>query len=771
MGSLTSQLIISLIDRVSGPAKPAAVALKGVAAAAKSVSGTGAAKGVDTLATSLERVSKAAGKLGAGGRPAWEKQFTSLQLNARELKQVARDYEDFQRRMASTFGKGAFRPSNYLPALTEWRTRMIANIRAVRDATTQAAADQEKAQSRMFRGWRGGARMAAGALGVGSAAYAANRIGRGTLAAAAGNARESARDYLAGLSTSDTSRLQGASLGLSSRFSSVDQRTMHESLREAATSMRSVDKALEIGDVMAKGLVVMQSLKGKDQALEEGRKFFKALDTMGKNMDPNEVRDLYNGYVKAMGVEGADLNMGDLLQVARLSKSAGPGLSNRFLMSTAPGLMGDMGASRFGTALGSEVAQVIGGRATKVSKAEQQKYGLRDKKGAFLDSNKIMTDPDKYAWENLMPALQKKGINPDDIPAVTKATNALFSNQVVSDLFTKLITQRAQYQGKAAQYDKAPGIEAASALPGKDPFVSLEGMMAQLRNSAALLAEGPLAAAVPLMNSFTDSIARLNGILSNNPELASKLGTGAAVVGGTAASVGAALLARKGARWLLDKGPSVGGAAAETLPGAGSAAAASTASTSSWWSALRGAAPGMLRAAPFALGTALNPNVTVNTRPDGKAPMSPAEWWRNKFGASDGKRITTRAGTTLRAGPSQIETGTGTLGASGSGSDVWGAGAKAVEHLDQSGPASAAGGKTAGSYKAAFEAELKGVDGVITAAMSRWSAMLGSFSASPTITPKFGPVPSVGGQKGASLEGARARQQAAQADYGFNTVG
>lgn len=769
MPSLTSQLIVSLIDRVSGPAKPAAAALKGVAAAAKTVSGTGAAKGVDTLATSLERVNKAAGKLGAGGRPVWEKQFTTLQLSARELKQVAKDYEDFQRRLASTFGNGAFRPSNYLPALTEWRTRMIANVRAVRDATTQAAADQEKAQSRMFRGWRGGARMAAGALGVGSAAYAANRVGRGTLAATAENARESARDYLAGLNTAETARLSGAGLGLSGRFPSVDQRTMHESLREAATSMRSVDKALEIGDVMAKGLVVMQSLKGKDQALEEGRKFFKALDTMGKNMDPTEVRDLYNGYVKAMGVEGADLNMGDLLQVARLSKSAGPGLSNRFLMSTAPGLMGDMGASRFGTALGSEVAQVIGGRATKASKAAQQGYGLRDGKGRFLNDRLIMTDPDIYAWEKLMPALQKKGINPDDIPAVTKATNELFSNQVVSDLFTKMISQRAQYQGKSLQYNKGPGIEAADDLRVKDPFVSFGGVMSQLRNSAALLAEGPLATAVPLLNSFTDAIVRLNSVMANNPEVTGKMGTAAAVGGGALGLFGTGLMIRKGVRWAFDKGPKISSAAAEVLPGATGAASAAG-SSSGWFANLRAAAPGMMRAAPFALGTALNPNVTVNTRPDGKAPMSPAEWWRNKFGSPDGKRITTRAGTTLRAGPSQIETGTGTLGASGGDSDVWGAGAKAVEHLDQSGPASAAGGKTAGSYKAAFEAELKGVDAAIDAAIARWVGKLGSFSASPTITPKFGPVPSGGGQKGASLNGVSARQQAAFADYGFKTV-
>src|SRR5207253_490184 len=104
---------------------------------------------------------------------------------------------------------------------------------------------------------------------------------------------------------------------------------------------------------------VLQSLKGKDKAIEEGRKFFAALDVMGKNIDPKEVRELADAAVKALGVEGADMDLGGYLQFARQSRAAGGILSNRFLASTMPGLARDLGDAQLGTALASSLSQNI----------------------------------------------------------------------------------------------------------------------------------------------------------------------------------------------------------------------------------------------------------------------------------------------------------------------------------------------------------------------------------------------------------------------------
>lgn len=60
MASLTSQLVLSLIDRVSGPAKGVGPALKGVAAVEKNLGSGGKSKRFDGLAGSLERAQNAA---------------------------------------------------------------------------------------------------------------------------------------------------------------------------------------------------------------------------------------------------------------------------------------------------------------------------------------------------------------------------------------------------------------------------------------------------------------------------------------------------------------------------------------------------------------------------------------------------------------------------------------------------------------------------------------------------------------------------------------
>ncbi|MBR0907023.1 hypothetical protein [Bradyrhizobium liaoningense] len=433
-----------------------------------------------------------------------EEELRRLKLSEKELQGVRKEMAAFDAQMKGG-AFGAMRASHYFRALDDWKTKTVNHWREIKANVDET----DRAHKRFFASaGRAALRWGMIAGGVGSGAYAASRIGRAGIEAAAISQRESARDYLAGMSDADSQRIRDEALRISGRFPSVDASTMHERLRDTAMSTRSVDKALELSDVIAQGTTVLQSLKGKDQAIEEGRKFFSALDVLGKNMDPKEVKELFNGYIKALGVEGADMDLGGALTFARQSRAAGGILSNRFLMTTAPGLARDLGDPQLGTALASALSQNIGGRATKASKEAQQEWGLRDKNGRFLDSRLAMTDPDKWAWERLIPALQKKGVDVNDNVKVSEVLSKLFSNRVVGDVFSKLITQREQYQAKAGQYAKAPGLEAAAQLPVKDPFVAYEAVFAQLRNLAT---QAPVMdAAASGLNKISGSIASLN---------------------------------------------------------------------------------------------------------------------------------------------------------------------------------------------------------------------------------------------------------------------
>ncbi|MCK1679544.1 hypothetical protein IVA87_08730 [Bradyrhizobium sp. 147] len=431
-----------------------------------------------------------------------EEELRRLKLSEKELQGVRKEMAAFDAQLKSG-SFGPMRSSHYFRALDDWKTKTVNHWREIKANVDET----DKAHKKFFaNAGRAALRWGMIAGGVGSGAYAASRIGRAAIEASATSQRETARDYLAGMSDADSQRIKDEALRISGRYQSVDASTMHERLRDTAMSTRSTEKALELSETIAQGTTVLQSLKGKDQAIEEGRKFFSALDVLGKNIDPKEVKELFNGYIKALGVEGADMDLGGALTFARQSRAAGGILSNRFLMTTAPGLARDLGDPQLGTALASALSQNIGGRATKASKAAQMEWGLRHKNGQFLDSSLAMTDPDKWAWERLIPALQKKGVDVNDNVKVSEVLSKLFSNRVVGDVFSKLITQREQYQAKAGQYAKAPGLDAAANLPGKDPFVAYEGVFAQLRN---------LATQAPVMDSAASGLNKLSGSIAS----------------------------------------------------------------------------------------------------------------------------------------------------------------------------------------------------------------------------------------------------------------
>lgn len=457
----------------------------------------------DKLAQKIKGVEKNAKALGDVKPPRFLGDFNAelqrLKLSEKELQ----DVRVRRQRMMDELQRSRPRADHYFRAQNDWMDREVNHWRKMKAGIDEAAVAHKRWRQTIV-GAAGGVAMRGAAMLGG--AYAVARTTRAGISAAGTNQRESARDYLAGMTPEDSKRIEAAALGASRRYQSVDSQTMHERLRDTAMGMRSTDKAIEMADTIGQMTTVLQSLKGKDKAIEEGRKFFAALDVLGKNLDPKEVRELADGYIKALGVEGADMDLGGVLQFARQSRAAGGLLSNRFLMTTMPGLARDLGDAQLGTSLSTSLNQNIGGRATKESKAAQQAMGLRDKNGNFLNSRLAMSDPDRYAWEVLMPAMRKAGVNTDDDLAVTQSLAKLFSNRTVQDAFAKLINQSAQYQGKAEQYNRAPGLNAAGELMKRDPFVAYEAVFSQLRT---------LAGQAPIMNAAAGALNSLAGAIAN----------------------------------------------------------------------------------------------------------------------------------------------------------------------------------------------------------------------------------------------------------------
>ena len=559
MANHLSQLIIKLVDNVSGPAKQAAQALKGVE---KTVDAIGKSKGADNLAKSIKAVDAATKGINVNWSKTFADDIQRLGLKSKDVDKLKRSFDE----LVNSIGKKNI--LNAMPRIDEWEKSTIASLKRVA-SEAQRHMGRDAETGRFVGGGTGIAGLIAGS-------YAARRVGGAAVKSGAIGAREDARDYLAGLNASDTLALRGGAAMMSSRFMSIDKNIAHERLRDTAMSLGSVQKAIELGDVIGSGHTVLQSLKGAQAAVDESRKFFRALDTLGKNVDNGEIKSLYDGYIKALGVEGADIDLGDVFKLAKMSKSGGASLSNRFLMSIAPSLMQDMGPDRVGTAIGSMVSQVIGGRATKESKVEQERYGLREG-DRFQHGNMMLFDPQEYTEKVLIPALKKNGVNIDDNAAATAAMSKLFSNQVVADLFNKLITQREQYERKSGQYSRAPGLAAAGSLAGRDPFVVLESIMAQMRNIGGAVfgkLSGPASAGMEKIASIANSIA------TAAEGAGGAVGVLTAGLGGLTAAVAAAAAGLKSVLpGVFGGGASAGAAAAGVLGGVAAGGAAASVAT------------------------------------------------------------------------------------------------------------------------------------------------------------------------------------------------
>lgn len=477
--TIEAKAIISAADATGGVFDKIAQKIKGVEKTAKSLGNIQAPKFTGNMMEELRRLKLTEKEL-QGVRGSLANYDAALRAARPSFSQFARAHEDFA-------------------------TKTVSHWRNVKSGIDEAALAQKKYDGLTKKMLAGAGAMALRGAAFMGGAYGAYRVGKAGVTAAATAQREGARDYLAGMTPEESRRIEDKAKETSRRFQSVDANTMHERLRDTAMSMRSTDKAVEMAETIGQMTTVLQSLKGKDKAVEEGRKFFTALDVLGKNIDPKEVRELADGFIKAQGVEGADMNLGGVMTMARRMKSAGATVSNRFLYTTGVGLARDMGDDRAGNALAMMMQQEA--QATKQAKAYGQQYGLRDKSGQFVDRSTMMRDPDQWAWTNVSAAMRRAKLDPTKAEDVNTFLQSAYSNSSARDVLSKLMTQREQYEAKGPQFGRAPGLEAAGQLPSRDAFVAFEAVQAQLRNLASQ--KDTMDAAAKGLNQLSTAISQL----------------------------------------------------------------------------------------------------------------------------------------------------------------------------------------------------------------------------------------------------------------------
>ncbi len=482
-------------------------------------------------------------------RTAKQQAADQKRLDADVAKEKARLAKD-QAREAATAAKNAARADADALAATARAARQEAQRTATEARTLATAARRaERDAERDSRRFGRGAGAIAGAMGR-NALYAAGGVGTTYMAArgirAGANAggvalREDARDYLAGLTPAQTAQLSGMALEQSGRYKSMTSSSLHALYRESATTSIGVEGTAQIAPDLAKAMTVIQSLKGKDTAVSQLSGFLRGLDTLGKNVDPATIRSLLDGMTRAAGVQGMEYKPSDMWTFAKYAKSAGGGLDNNFINRYLPQLMGDMSASRIGTALATYSSSVIGGSGSGPNRKRfnaQTALGIRQKDGKLSAANiALASSPEKYAEEVLLPALRdKRGVKFDGSEESNRAISAIMNEiypQMVADMYTKLLQQRKQYQIGAGKMDLAPGLAGADKLETIDPFVALSGVSSQMLNAAAEISAPIITTIMPALSGLAGGLNTLAASIKSNPEVAKLTGgIGAAAAGG-----------------------------------------------------------------------------------------------------------------------------------------------------------------------------------------------------------------------------------------------
>jgi len=169
----------------------------------------------------------------------------------------------------------------------------------------------------------------------------------------------------------------------------------------------------------------------------------------------------------------------------------------------------------------------VGGTATKKALAEQGRLGLRDDKG-IKDADGFAKNPIQWVNDNIVPALEKDGVDLSSEVAIAQAVQKFSSNRLARDFIQRAITQREVYMRLSGMMQSSVGLEGASEVDARDPFSAFKGFKDSMSNLAAAVL--PAEAIAAGLNTVADGINALQGAWRDGD-----LGARLAIGGGAAA--------------------------------------------------------------------------------------------------------------------------------------------------------------------------------------------------------------------------------------------
>lgn len=537
MSTLTSELLIKLVDNVTGPAKSVSEALKKAESQIKAIDGA---------------------MKNSGASAGFQRQLASLGKSAGDIDNVANAWKNYTRSVGAAENSANW-TKGQAQQIRTWEQATIKSLRSVEAAEKNyQRQSQQLANANLRQSERAGERAGVGhMLRNGVIAYAGAHgvmhVGKDILEQGTEAVHEEASIQTAHQpSPQEMDELKAKAREVAKSVPTSNYADNLKVLNETIGAFGDVNHAMEHLKFNQKVASVVHAAAGdKIQADsgEMGQAFARFGEMRGSAMDPERYERENAGLAKAMIFTRGNFNPQEMLNMGAQAHAAIKGYDEDFLTKTLPILAAERGGERTGTGA-SAFRSTILGKARDAKQAQAWvDAGLVDpsmvtkdshggvtgwKAGAVKDTNLALSNPLKWAETVQNPALQKRGVNTDDQMATTIALGTMYRNQM-SNQFAEDMSQlqsRNRLHKDSALMDKTMGINEAYDFNLKnDPSQSIKTITSALQDFAQAISSPALAKIGPTLTGIGNSIKSFAGLAQDHPNIAAAAGLGAGAIG------------------------------------------------------------------------------------------------------------------------------------------------------------------------------------------------------------------------------------------------
>jgi len=248
----------------------------------------------------------------------------------------------------------------------------------------------------------------------------------------------------------------------------------------------------------------------------------KAGEILGYSNDPKQLLNYADFMTRMAQVFGTQLRGEEVLNLAKRSKTAGSDVTFDFFKDVLPTVLPELGGDATGTALMTLRQALVGGKMKKRTAENLEKLGLVNSKDMIktLDDDVVgvqasavkghesaRRNPLEWAEKYLIPAMDEKGVKPEDRAAII---SSLFSDRNAEHMINLLVTQRARMRKDKGLVDQALGIAGIPQALKDDPYLVSQRVGGAAANVGAALSDpllGPLKAAADTAAAALNTVA------------------------------------------------------------------------------------------------------------------------------------------------------------------------------------------------------------------------------------------------------------------------